>query len=232
MDFNETIYILDGDNARITKWTTEATSGVIVAGGNGYGDSANQLSGYGMFFDRSTSTIWVADSFRHRIVKWLVSATIGVIVGGSQGTGPDQFSYPYGIFVDTTASNTIYVADTNNHRIQRWAPGASSGTTVAGLTSYFGNELNQLYDPQTLLVDTNGYMFIVDTSNSRIMKWMIGASSGVVIAGDLTSGSASNQLNNPLGIIFDSSGSLFVADTSNNRIQKFTISCCKYPLFQ
>jgi hypothetical protein len=112
-----------------------------------------------------------------------------------------------------------------------WPTGAASGVTVAGITSYYGNGLNQLWYPQTLMIDNNQNMFIVDRGNYRIMKWTIGASSGMIIAGDITSGTQSNQLYYPMNINFDSNGSLFVADTTNNRIQKFLISCRKLNLY-
>ena len=154
-----------------------------------------------------------------------------MVVCGSYGSNNSQFMYPGGLFIDTSNSNTLYVADTNNHRIQMWLPGATSGNTVAGITSNYGSGLNQLWYPKTLLVDNNQNMFIVDRYNNRILKWPIGASSGIIIAGDTSSGIQSNQLNNPMNINFDSSGSLFVVDTSNNRIQKFLISCRKFNLY-
>jgi sugar lactone lactonase YvrE len=225
------MYVLDGANGRVIKWIQGGSSGTVVAGGNGLGSNTNQIyQAVGMFIDSNTSTIWIADTYNNRIVEW-TSPTTSVVVCGSYGSNSDQFYYPKGLFVDTSNSNTIYVADTYNHRIQMWPTGAASGVTVAGITSYYGNGLNQLWYPQTLMIDNNQNMFIVDRGNYRIMKWTIGASSGMIIAGDITSGTQSNQLYYPMNINFDSNGSLFVADTTNNRIQKFLISCRKLNLY-
>jgi sugar lactone lactonase YvrE len=112
-----------------------------------------------------------------------------------------------------------------------WLPGATSGITVAGITGYYGNGLNQLWNPTALMVDNNQNMYIVDSDNNRILQWTIGASSGMIIAGDGTYGTLATQLNNPYNINFDSSGSLYVADSSNNRIQKYLISCRKFNLY-
>jgi sugar lactone lactonase YvrE len=231
IDPNGTIYILDDGNQRVTKWMQGASSGIVVAGGNGVGNATNQLDWpAGMVIDSSTSTIWIADQNNHRIVKWS-SPTTSMVFCGSYGSNSSQFNAPEGLFVDTSNSNTLYVADTNNHRIQMWLPGATSGITVAGITGYYGNGLNQLWYPLSLMVDNNQNMYIVDKSNNRILQWTIGASSGMIIAGGGTSGTQATQLNAPNRIDFDSSGSLYVADTSNNRIQKYLISCRKFNLY-
>jgi sugar lactone lactonase YvrE len=231
IDPKGSIYILDGNNGRVTKWMQRASSGTVVAGGNGIGSATNQLnSACGMFIDSNTSTIWIADQNNNRIVKWS-SPTTSVVVCGSYGSNNNQFMYPQGLFVDTSNSNTLYVADTYNHRIQLWLPGATSGITVAGITGYYGSGLNQLWFPTTLMVDNNQNMYILDFSNNRILQWTIGASSGMIIAGDGTPGTQATQLDYPYNINFDSSGSLYVADTSNNRIQKYLISCRKFNLY-
>jgi len=231
IDPNGSIYILDDNNERVTKWMQGASSGTVVAGGNGIGNATNQLNGaLGMFIDPSTLIIWIADQNNHRIVKWS-SPTTSVVVCGSYGSNNDQFMYPEGLFIDTSNSNTLYVADTGNHRIQMWLPGATSGITVAGITGYYGTGLNQLWYPNTLMVDNNQNMYIVDSGNNRILQWTIGASSGMIIAGTGTSGTQATQLDNPYNINFDSSGSLYVVDASNNRIQKYLISCRKFNLY-
>ena len=43
MDANGSIYILDDENARVTKWAPGALTGVLVAGGNGQGTTLTQL---------------------------------------------------------------------------------------------------------------------------------------------------------------------------------------------
>ena len=227
VDNSGSIFVLDGGNGSVTKWIPRNSSGTVVTGGHGIGNNVNQLNGpRGMFIDPSRSMIWIADAFNHRTVKWSSPIT-STVVCGSYGSNNTQFYYPFDVFVDTSDSNTFYVADTGNHRIQMWLSGATSGHTVAGITGYYGNGLNQLWYPTTIMVDNHRNMYIADSNTNRILKWLIGASSGVVIAGDRTSGVQSNQLYYPISIHFDSTGSLYVVDTYNNRIQKFLISCRK-----
>jgi sugar lactone lactonase YvrE len=227
VDGSGNVYVVDSGNQRVLKWVPGAVVGLIVAGGNGLGSGANQLNWpNGMFLETASSTIWIADTNNHRIVKW-ASPSAGVVVCGSSGSGANQFSYPNSLFVDVTTSNTLYVADTSNHRIQKWLNGASNGTTVAGQTGVPGNGWNQLSNPQAVIVDTNGNIFISDASNNRIMRWAAGSSYGLPVAGGSSSGSLPNFLNSPQGLRFDSSGSLFTADFYNNRVQMFSISCRK-----
>jgi sugar lactone lactonase YvrE len=228
IDASGNIYILDVGNARVTKWAPGASTGTLVAGSNVSGSTLNKLSNpYGLFVEPTTSIIWIADTGNNRVVKWLSPST-GVLVCGSAGSNANQFNGPQGLFVDTTASNTLYVADTANHRIQMWLPGASTGTTIAGQTGVSGSGLNQLNNPKTLVLDQNRNMYIVDYGNSRIMRWIVGSTSGILVAGSISYGVLPNQLNYPWSVRVDSTGALIVADTDNNRIQKFPVVCSKF----
>ncbi len=86
-----------------------------------------------------------------------------------------------------------------------------------------------LYCPNAIAFDANGYLFIGDSYNHRIIgsgpygfRCLFGCS-GV--------GSGSHQLYYPRQMSFDSYGNLFVADQYNYRIQKFILasnSCSEY----
>ncbi|CAF1588571.1 unnamed protein product [Adineta ricciae] len=225
VDANGSIYIVDSYNNRVMRWSPGATNGTLVAGGYGSGSNANQLNRpSGLFMTYNSSSIWIADTVNSRIVRWDSSAT-GTVVCGSYGSGASQFYYPLDLFIDTSDSNTLYVADTYNHRIQRWPSGATSGTTVAGQTGTCNNGYNQLCYPGAVVGNGNGYIYIADTSNDRIMRWMVGASYGTVIAGGAATGVLSNQLFRPRNLLLDASGALIVADMFNNRVQKYSPVC-------
>lgn len=224
IDASGNIYAADGYNDRVMKWAPGATTGTLVAGGNGTGSNSNQLNfPIGIFYDSNTSTIYIADTNNHRIVKW-PSPTMGIIVCGSNGSGSNQFNTPRGLFVDIV-SNILYVADSGNHRIQKWFLGATSGTTVAGQTGNAGSGLSQLNGPRAVVVDEFGNMYISDSGNNRVLRWAASSSFGVVIAGGNGAGLQPNQFNFNYGISFDSNGSLYVVDANNNRVQKFAFTC-------
>ena len=72
-------------------------------------------------------------------------------------------------------------------------------------------------------MDADGYLFIVDSSNHRI----VGSGPGgfrCVVGCSGSSGPGSYQLNGPQTMSFDSDGNIFVADSGNGRLQKFLLA--------
>jgi len=197
----------------------QAPNGTTVAGGNGPGSLANQLSSpFGVAVDGS-GNVYVADRGNSRVQKWAPGATSGTTVAGGNGagSGANQLNNPSGVAVD--ASGNVYVADEQNHRIQKWAPLATSGTTVAGGNGA-GSGANQLYLPSGVYVDASGNVYVADYANNRIQKWAPFAASGTTVAGG-SFGSGDNQLYYPTSVYVDGSANVYVADLNNNRIQKW-----------
>lgn len=80
-----------------------------------------------------------------------------------------------------------------------------------------GSELNQLRNPESIIIDENGDMIIVDTGNHRVVKWEQGGTEGTLLFGDPNGGYASGNsgLNSPENIVFD--GTYYYVLDSNNR---------------
>ncbi|UJR12055.1 hypothetical protein I4U23_016233 [Adineta vaga] len=230
IDKNGNIYILDTSLSRITKWNPSMNTTALVVNGSSFvnSDTRSEDSLYkplGMFIEMDTMIIWIADTNNHRIVKWFNQTTVQIIVG-NYGTQSNQFKYPENLFVDMKNNYTLYVVDTNNHRIQMFLNNQKNGTTVAGLTSYYGTQLNQLWYPVAVLVDQNQFMYILDNGNSRILQWKIGNPFGKLLTGTNTyGGSGSDQLSSPVSLTFDLIGRLYAVDKKNNRIQMYNITC-------
>ncbi|CAF5014271.1 unnamed protein product [Rotaria sp. Silwood1] len=104
----------------------------------------------------------------------------------------------------------------------KWEEGAKQGIVVAGGQGE-GNSLTQLNDPEGVVVDQLGTVYVADLGNHRIMRWPKGATQGSVIVGKNGYGAQSNQLACPIGLSFDRHGNLYVVDYGNNRVQKFNI---------
>ena len=224
LDADGNMYIADSANNRIQKWAPNATVGITVAGGSVYGADANQLGNpQGVAVD-SDGNIYIADMPNNRIQKWAPNATVGVTVAGGNGQGGEanQLNNPYSVALD--ADGNIFIADTYNNRIQKWAAGCAnecSGVTVAGGSS--GSEADQLKLPLGVSVEANGDIYIADTDNNRIQKWVLGATTGTRVAGgnggDYATGA--DQLSFPRAVEVDADGNLYIADFGNNRIQKW-----------
>lgn len=78
---------------------------------------------------------------------------------------------PQQICVDR--SGTVYVADYGNHRIMRWLRGATAGTIIVGGNNYKGAEADQLDRPIGLSVDRQGNLYVADSINHRVQKFLV-----------------------------------------------------------
>ncbi|CAF3621331.1 unnamed protein product [Rotaria sp. Silwood1] len=94
--------------------------GIVVAGGQGHGNSLAQLSNpCGIVVDQS-GTVYVADNGNHRIMRWSPGDTQGSVFVGGNGPGSqsNQLSYPVGLSFDRDGN--LYVSDQKNHRVQKF----------------------------------------------------------------------------------------------------------------
>jgi hypothetical protein len=90
---------------------------------------------------------------------------------------------------------------------------------VVGTPGVAGTGANQVNYPFGLAVDSSNSLYVADWYNSRVQKFLPGASSGTTVAGQSsgTAGTALNYLNNCGGVTVDSALNVYVADTNNFR---------------
>ena len=149
----------------------------------------------------------------------MTSGTVAIVAGnGSSGFSSTLLKSPRGILI--TASFNLYVADCGNNRVQLFLSGQLNATTVAGNGTAGGMILNC---PVAITLDGNGYLFIVDQNNHRVVgsgpmgfRCVAGCSNG--------NGSTSHQLRSPRSLAFDTNGNLMVGDWGNSRIQEFVLT--------
>jgi len=77
----------------------------------------------------------------------------------------------------------------------------------------------QFYIPRGIGMDGNGFVYVMDTGNSRVQKF---DSNGNFITKWGSMGSSAGQFYMAFGIAVSPNGYVYVADTANHRIQKFT----------
>ncbi|CAF0860523.1 unnamed protein product [Adineta steineri] len=247
---NNTVYVADRLNSRIQVWLngnttlTRTISGglslpyslFVTDNGDIYVDNANTnqridkwgsnsnssvpamyvcAQCYGVFVDIN-NMLYCSMYASHKIISQSLNNSVNIwnlVAGtGTAAKTPPTLYNPRGIFVDNNLN--LYVADSTNDRIQIFPSGQLNGTTISTGTIIINN-------PTAVVLDADGYVFIVDSSNHRLIG--SNANGFRCIAACSGQGSQSYQLSNPLTLSFDSYGNIFVTDQTNSRIQKFLL---------
>ena len=215
------IYVADTGNNRI-QWSTD--DGATWANFATVGSASNQVrSPQGVCLD-SAGNLYVSDTGNGRVLRFNSGTPGAGVVIASNGAASGQVGSPHGLVIDTTFR--LFVTDESNSRILSIASAntvttATSGTIIASQ----GTGLNKVKNPQGITIDQAGALYIADTGNSRILRWVNANpnnSSALAVTGSLL-----GQVNRAEGITtrfftsgpFAGSWMLVVGDTANNRIQ-------------
>ena len=125
-------------NHRIVEWKRGATSGQVVAGRNGEGSGAHQLSyPHDVIVDKERDSLIICDSSNKRVVRWPRR-------NGTSGETIISNISCWGLTMDENGS--LYVTDYGKHEVRRNRRGESQETVVAGGNGR-GNRLDQLSSP-------------------------------------------------------------------------------------
>ncbi|MBZ5619341.1 MAG: hypothetical protein LAQ69_11555 [Acidobacteriia bacterium] len=183
----------------------------------------------------------IADTGTQRVRQVLPSGTIATLAGVGEPVwwialeqipaASAGLNLPMGVAADPQGN--IFIADTYNHRIRKVGTDGLMVTAMGTSDGGIGPDglpptQTQLRGPQAVCLDRAGVLYVVDTSNHRVLRV---ASSGLVesvagtgFPGDTGDGGPARaaQLNQPSACALDSFGNLFIADTWNHRIRKVT----------
>jgi hypothetical protein len=123
---------------------------------------------FGLFVD-SNDDLYCSQHNAHQVVRRSLSnpSSPTMIVAGTRcsGSTATTLNNPWGIFVTETFD--LYVADHLNHRIQLFRRGEVDATTVT-INGMNGTTMTLNY-PIGVMLDGDGYLFIVDEGNDRIL---------------------------------------------------------------
>ncbi len=209
VDDDQTVYVADQSNHRIMEWKSGATSGQVVAGGNGEGNGAHQLfNPQDVIVDKESDSLIICDISNHRVVRWPRR-------NGTSGETIISNISCWGLTMDKDGS--LYVTDSLGHEVRRYQRGESQGTVVAGGNGN-GSRLNQLSGPHKVFVDRDHSVYVSDYNNHRVMKWVEGAKQGIVVVGGEGEGNDRTQVSYPNGVVVDLLGTVYVAEEQNDRI--------------
>jgi sugar lactone lactonase YvrE len=201
------------ENHRIVEWKCNATSGQIVAGGNGRGNKTNQLNyPSDVIIDKENNSLIISDWGNRRVIRW--SRLNNTKYGQSIISNIDCWE------LTKDKNGSLYVCDSQKNEVKRWKRGDQNGTIIAGGNGN-GNHLNQLKYPTFIFVDEDYSLYVSDRDNHRVMKWVKDAKEGIVVAGGNGQGNSLAQLSSPQGVIVDQLGQIYVADDGNHRVMRW-----------
>lgn len=168
-------YIADFNNHRILNYLSGASTGTILAGGQGFGTNRSQLARpAGLHFDRDTNSLVIANYGGSNILRWKLGDTQWTVVAGhSNGTSGNTsttLASPTNMIFDPMGN--MYVADMFNHRIQLYMRDQSEAVTIAGTTGVLGNNATTLNYPVSMALDSQLNLYVTDSLNHRIQKFL------------------------------------------------------------
>jgi RHS repeat-associated protein len=247
VDTSNNVYYADATFNIIRKITVSTGIMAIVAGNGQLGYSGNggvatsaSLNGPSGVAVDSAGNLYISDTQNDVIRK--VAASGGIITtiagtalkagysgDGAAATGA-TLNLPTGIAVDS--SGNVYFADTSNSRVRKITASTGIITTYAGNgtegASGDGGPASSagLWSPQGIALDSQGNLFISDSSSMSVRE--VNATTGIIatVAGTGVWGyngdgipATTAELKSPFGVRVASNGNMYIADTVNNRVR-------------
>ena len=150
----------------------------VPLGYQGAGSGSHQLNGnQGIAIDNDVNVgyVYIANANQHTVVQWIpVSSTANVVAGTNGVLGNSNTTMAYPVAVRLDSSGNLYVVDNNNHRVQLYCRSPNISTvarTIIG-TGSAGATAMTLNFPSGLALDSDLNIYVADTSNHRVQKFM------------------------------------------------------------
>lgn len=196
----------------------------------------------------------MADAGNHRILRYgtMTALTNGAaaeaVFGQVDFTGEDAnqgglatsktLASPRGMIMD--AAGRLWVADSGNNRVLMFTAASSQASNPAAVlvlgqinftSSDSGTTATSMNDPEGIFLDATGILWVVERSNSRVLRFdnvlakLDGAAAdGVLGQANFVSdgtGTSATELAFPYGVAMDAAGTLWIGDRSNSRVVGF-----------
>ena len=249
------VFVSDTIRNRILRFASAATlqSGASAEAVLGQPDFTSSTEGAtagklrqpaGLAMD-SAGRLWVADRGNGRVLRFdnAASKASGAAADGVLGqanfttvsSGPSNTLLGSPGAVAINASGTLWVADQANNRCVGWTNAASKANGAAmdllfGQTNFTtnsaGTTASTLSSPLGIAVADSGKVYVADTNNHRVVRFVPPSTTGDGFFGQnasntAISGNGVGGMNNPVSVALDVWGTLWVADASNHRVLWF-----------
>ncbi|CAF4038351.1 unnamed protein product, partial [Adineta steineri] len=159
----------------VKRWLNDNSSIVTITAGNGTaGNTSSMLDGPCGIYVNTNFDLYVADYNNNRIQLFQSGEINGITVAGAESLNTTiTLNGPTGIVLD--ADNYLFIVEYLNSRIV--GSGPNGFRCLVGCSGSSGSAANQLLYPATLSFDSYGNMYVTDTGNSRIQKFILSTNS-------------------------------------------------------
>jgi sugar lactone lactonase YvrE len=217
VDDNQTIYIADFQNDRIVEWKSNATSGQVVAGGNG--KEYDQLNGpTDVIVDKETNSLIICDSRNEQVIRR----------PRRDGTNGETIIIDIHCMDLTMDDNGfLYVPDHDKKEMRRWSVGK---TYVKVALDVNGDDLriNRVEYPSNVFADRYRSSHASNMFSRRGERYIGRVKEAFSFVGTRHDyGQRLGSLTQPHGVVVDQLGTLYVADCVNNCIMRWPKSATR-----
>jgi hypothetical protein len=239
-----------GEINRVRKVSASTNIITTVAGGGGSTTDNILATSYsfsnlqGVWGD-SVNNIFIVDSSRHNVKKLSLTTNFLTTIAGTGSSGSldnvpatdGQLTTPYGIWVDSLG--IVFIADTGNHRIRKVQDGIITTFAGTGVLGFNNDGLfatsTKLNSPADVTGDSNGDIYVADSSNCRIRKISAIPAVGNIVSTAVGSGSCTGSnfgwyvatsavLTRPQTVLLDTNGEFYIS--LEGSIIRRTVSLC------
>lgn len=207
IDRGELIYIVD-KTARIQVFDTQ---GRFIRGWRTPARQTGKPTGLSIGRD---GNVLVADTHYYRVLVYSPEGELLRTIGGTFGHLPGQFGQVTDAVQDSAGN--YYVAEKGEFdRIQKFSPEGEFLLQWGG----HGREPGRFLLPQSLAIDENGHIWVVDACNHRIQVFDQRGKLRTIWG---SQGSGPGQLYYPYDLVLAEDRTVYVCEYGNHRIQKLT----------
>ena len=203
IDGRGALYVPDSVNHRVLKYNNPFLNDSVADAVWGQTDFAGSACNRGDL-DRPTAETLCFRSLNHLLTAGFLSSGSGV---------------------EINSDGSLWVADSGNHRVLRFSASSATGAVskVADLvlgqpdfeSAEPGGTLDRLHAPSAVRIDANGWLYVADTGNDRVLVFKPPFVSGMEADSEFGS-----QLRRPTSIEIDPSGAgIWVNDSGNFMVE-------------